>query len=150
MPPSFADVLEEALQSAWREPRAWTRPGAASSRPHPLLGLPPAAAAPWAWSAAYPAPVRPVHRLSEAQRAAVDRLAELGATLSAGFLAAELRREYRRLARRYHPDAHADAPTEVRASLADRFRAATDAYRCLATIFEPAQVTADVAQARPA
>ncbi|MEZ5290926.1 MAG: DnaJ domain-containing protein [Vicinamibacterales bacterium] len=94
-------------------------------------------AAPWAWSAAYPAPVRPVHRLSEAQRAAFDRLVELGATLSLAFLSAELRREYRRLARRYHPDAQAGAPPDLRAALADRFRAATDAYRCLSAVFEP-------------
>lgn len=141
--PSFADVLDEALRLAAADagggaPAPTAAPAPFPYVPHPLLFARPLAAGTprWPGLAEPPAP-RPDHRLTDAQRQALHRLVDLGASLAANFTAAELRREYRQLAYRFHPDRHAEADMAERAALARSFAAATADYRLLRLVVEP-------------
>lgn len=70
--------------------------------------------------------------LTARERAALDELVALGATLSADPSMRELRSAFRTLARRYHPDRHVGLTDAERAGVAQLFARAHDAYRVLA------------------
>ena len=75
---------------------------------------------------------RPAHRLSGAQRTALETLRSMGAdTLDESFTAVELKRAFRALALRYHPDRHAGCPEEEHRELARAFARVNAAYRVL-------------------
>lgn len=137
---SFADVLDIALG---RTPAAPSSAPAWAARPQPcgvapfLFGRPLTSARP-RWPQPPDArPRRPRHELNQAQQAALNRFAELGASLGANFSADELRHAYRRLAQRYHPDRHAAASAGERATLAGAFADAAASYRSLRALVDP-------------
>lgn len=74
---------------------------------------------------------RPARTLSARERAALDLLVGLGASLTPGFTRQELRSAFRALARRYHPDAHPATSAAEKARLSSRFATLRDAYDAL-------------------
>lgn len=139
LPPSFDEVLTEALDRAAGEPCGWSwagSRGAAWSGASPFLFVRPLPGGSWTWQGAYPRSRRRAHTFTDEQRKAFERLISLGATLGDDFTGDELRREYRRMARLYHPDGFPEAGTNELDSLAQRFADATWAYRCLRMLVE--------------
>jgi hypothetical protein len=137
MPRHFAQVLDETLAAASAPPEAehvrprfvgpqvlgffdFTRPG---RQPFSAHRHPPAA-----WSA--PAP-RVSRRLTPAQRAALDDMVRLGASLTPDFTDAELRSAFRALARQHHPDRFPTASELEKARHARQFTRLHAAYRTL-------------------
>ncbi len=137
---SFADVLDLALG---RTPAAPSTAPARAARSQPfgvapfLFGRPLTSAKP-RWPEQPDArPRRPRHELNQAQQAAFNRFADLGASLGADFSADELRRAYRHLAQRYHPDRHVAVSAGQRAILACGFADAAASYRSLRALVDP-------------
>lgn len=138
-PPTFDDVLTEALDRAAGEPCGWSwagSRGASWTGASPFLFVRPLPGGAWTWQSAYPRPRRRPHAFTDEQRKAFERFTLLGATIGDDFSGEELRREYRRMARLYHPDGHPDAGTAELGGLAQRFADATWAYRILRTLVE--------------
>lgn len=81
---------------------------------------------------------RPVRTLTPLQQQGLDALNRHGAPLRPDFTAAELRRAYRHLARSIHPDRHPHATPSERERLTRAFADASDGYRRLLALVDPA------------